>query len=51
MTVFVLKLWRRRAWNRRVAAARAWQDAERAAEVERSAALRRILDQADHGEA
>jgi hypothetical protein len=33
-------------WRRRVQVARAWQEAERRQAAERSAAVRRILDQA-----
>lgn len=40
------RLLRRLLWRRRVAAARAWRDAERRQAAEQSAAVRRILDQA-----
>jgi hypothetical protein len=45
-TGVLTELMRQLMWRRRVRAARAWRNAERAQAAERKAAMRRLLDQA-----
>lgn len=45
--MIMVRMWRRRRWLRRVEAARAWQNAQRAQAAEHDAAIARILGLAE----